>query len=126
MKITRGYRVEAAHFLTGVPPEHKCSRMHGHHYHIKVTVDGPIDPVTGMVIDYWDIDKVVWPVLERLDHQCINDAIDNPTGELIAVWLGGQISELPGLTQVEVFETPDCSAIWEAPSVAGRHPSRAA
>ncbi len=37
---------------------------HGHNYMLEVTVKGPIDPVTGMVINIVDIKEAVLAVLE--------------------------------------------------------------
>lgn len=43
---------DSAHFLPNVPEGHKCARMHGHTYRIKIAVSGPVDPVSGVVWDF--------------------------------------------------------------------------
>ena len=113
MRISRAYTLESSHQLTGVPPEHKCSRVHGHQYRIVLSVEGSIDPVTGMVIDFWDLDRAFAPIHEVLDHHHINDTVANPTAENIALWIGAHLN-VPGLTTVTVYETPDCWAEWVA------------
>lgn len=107
-ELTRRYRVEAAHRLPNVPPEHKCSRMHGHGFRVRVTVRGPVGERTGWVMDYADLDRAVRPVVESLDHRCLNDlpGLENPTSEHVARWLWDRLRPaLPGLVEVEVAET---------------------
>ena len=67
MELTKTYRFEASHIL----PKHpgKCSRLHGHSWILHVSVEGPINPETGFVMDFGDISKVVEPLVERLDHR---------------------------------------------------------
>lgn len=106
--ITRRYTFEAAHFLPKVREGHKCARMHGHNYEIDVTVAGEIAP-DGFIIDFWDLDKIVGPVIERIDHRTLNDifGLENPTAENIAAWF---LAEVPLASAVRVYETKDCWA----------------
>lgn len=66
MKLTKTFRFEASHRL----PFHqgKCARLHGHSWALDVTVEGPVDPSTGMVLDFYEITKVIGPIIEELDH----------------------------------------------------------
>jgi len=108
--LTRDYAFEAAHFLPRVAEGHKCRRMHGHSYKIRVTLVGAIDAETGWLVDFADVDRVVEPVLGELDHQVLNEVpgLDNPTSELLAVWLWHRVAaRLPALAEVEVGETAD-------------------
>ncbi len=53
----------------------KCANPHGHghNYMVEVLVGGPVDPVTGMVIDLVELDGVVdREVLEPFDHTNLN------------------------------------------------------
>ena len=71
---------EAAHRL----PQHpgKCKELHGHSYHLVVTVARRVARDTGMAIDFADLKQIVRrEVVDRLDHTYINDKIDNPTAE---------------------------------------------
>jgi 6-pyruvoyltetrahydropterin/6-carboxytetrahydropterin synthase len=46
---------------------------HGHNYVLEVTVRGPVDPVTGMVMDLGELKRVVGDlVLARFDHADLN------------------------------------------------------
>ena len=62
-------RFSAAHFLT--LPGHVCERLHGHNYRVAVTVEGPVDPATGFVIDFAVLKRVVQAVIEPLDHRVL-------------------------------------------------------
>lgn len=109
VRITQGFTFEAAHFLPHVPPTHRCRRMHGHSYKVELTLEGPVDPATGFVADFFDIEAAFAPLLARLDHYCLNEVegLENPTAENIAVWIWERAKPaLPQLAAVRVFETP--------------------
>lgn len=101
---------DAAHWLPNVPDGHKCKRMHGHTYRVRLEVNGPVAPDTGWVTDYADI-KAHWlQVKGRLDHVCLNDVMLNPTCELLAEYIGKTLK----LSRVELRETEHCGCVWEA------------
>ena len=107
--LTRSYRFEAAHRLPHVPPGHKCARLHGHGFVLEVTVEGPVGQRSGWVVDFAEIDGVVRPVVESLDHRNLNDieGLSNPTSELLAAWIWKRIRRgLKGLLEVAVSESP--------------------
>lgn len=73
MRLERIYHAEVAHQLSaGVPEGHPCRRLHGHRYIITVTIIGDVDPRTGMLLEYADIDRRVDEVLDLVDHRFIN------------------------------------------------------
>jgi 6-pyruvoyltetrahydropterin/6-carboxytetrahydropterin synthase len=45
---------------------------HGHNYLLEVTVSGPIDPKTGMVVNLFDLKRLLLDVLEEFDHKNLN------------------------------------------------------
>lgn len=113
--ITRRYHFEAAHFLPGVPEGHKCKRMHGHNYELEITISGTENPVTGFIIDFWDLDKIIQPIIDVVDHRLLNDiaGLHNPTAEFIAKWFVDEISfplNENYLANVRIYETKDCWA----------------
>ncbi len=70
----------------------KCSNpnYHGHNYVLETWVEGPIDPVTGFVIDLKLLKNLIrTEVTDKFDHRNLNLDIDefkdlNPTAENIA------------------------------------------
>ncbi|MDY8109838.1 6-carboxytetrahydropterin synthase QueD [Fulvimarina sp. 2208YS6-2-32] len=116
MKITQAFTFEAAHRLPKVPETHRCFRMHGHSYRVELCLEGDVDPETGFVVDFFDVEAGFGPLLEQLDHHCLNEVegLHNPTAENIAVWIWRRASlALPQLRSVKVFETPHCWAEYE-------------
>jgi 6-pyruvoyltetrahydropterin/6-carboxytetrahydropterin synthase len=111
--ITQAFTFEAAHHLPHVPETHRCRRLHGHSYRVELQLAGELDPKTGFVADFFDVEKAFQPLLERLDHHLLNEieGLENPTAELIAVWIFERVKPvLPQLDSVRVFETPMCWA----------------
>jgi 6-pyruvoyltetrahydropterin/6-carboxytetrahydropterin synthase len=116
MIIYKKFIFDAAHFLPGVPDGHKCKNMHGHTYGLTLFAEGPVKQPEGWVVDFADLKATVKPVLDRLDHHCLNDipGLDNPTSEILAIWLWSQLKPLiPGLKRIELNETPTSGAIFE-------------
>lgn len=85
---------------------------HGHNYRLDVTVRGPVDPETGMVIDLAELKRVVGEtVVERFDHADLNaDPLFRgrvPTTENIAIAIWELLEPKLGverLVQVRVWE----------------------
>jgi 6-pyruvoyltetrahydropterin/6-carboxytetrahydropterin synthase len=88
MKISRFYTLQAAHRLPRVPEGHKCGRLHGHTYRVKVTLEGELDSDDGWFADFADIDAVYQTLVHaRIDHTYLNDTIENPTTENMCLWM---------------------------------------
>jgi 6-pyruvoyl-tetrahydropterin synthase len=74
MRLERTYHAEVAHqLLAGVPDGHPCRRLHGHRYIITITLIGDVDPSTGMLMEYADIDRRISEVLGLVDHRFLNE-----------------------------------------------------
>lgn len=75
IRVTKEFRFEAAHALTGY--DGVCKNIHGHSYELSVTLTGnPIhhkdSPKNGMVIDFNDIKKIVKKdIIDHFDHALI-------------------------------------------------------
>ncbi len=65
MKIAKEFRWEMGHRL----PEHfgLCKNIHGHSYKMIVEFEGDLNE-QGMVVDYYDVEKIIDPIIEKLDH----------------------------------------------------------
>lgn len=115
MELFKEFSFDAAHFLPNVPPGHKCARMHGHTYTVRITLSGPLDAHLGWVMDFGII-KSFWKPLEaQLDHHLLNDipGLENPTAENIAIWIWNHlIDDLPQLSSIELRETPSSGVIY--------------
>jgi 6-pyruvoyltetrahydropterin/6-carboxytetrahydropterin synthase len=86
---------------------------HGHNYTLDVTVRGPIDPETGMVIDLGELKAVVGElIIERFDHADLNadPAFRGrvPTTENLAIVVWDLVAPKLGerLWQIRVWEDP--------------------
>ena len=112
MRVKRVFDFEAAHELPNHPG--KCRNLHGHSYRLVVTVDRPVAPGTGMAIDFSDLKAIVRrEVIDRLDHAHVNTLIDNPTAEVMAAWIWQKLLDpLPGLVEVELWETRSCAVVY--------------
>jgi 6-pyruvoyltetrahydropterin/6-carboxytetrahydropterin synthase len=108
MEIFKEFTFEAAHRLPNVPPGHKCHRLHGHSFSVRVYVTGPVDERLGWVVDFADLKAAFAPLHAELDHNYLNDVpgLENPTSEVLAVWIWDRlVAGLPGLSRVRVRET---------------------
>ncbi len=106
----------AAHRLPRHPG--RCFRMHGHTYRLQVLVSGDPDGGTGMVVDFFDIEEAVRPVVDSVRDTCLNERLENPTAEAIVAWLWLQIRpELPQLTELRLFETEACHVAYRGEPV---------
>lgn len=110
--MRRRFDFEAAHELPNHPG--KCRQLHGHSYRLVVSVDRPVEPNSGMAIDFSDLKQVVRAeVVDRLDHRYLNDLIENPTAEVLARWIWERLSvPLDGLCEIELHETRNCSVVY--------------
>jgi len=110
MELYKDFRFEAAHLLPEVPQGHKCARLHGHSFKVRITISGEMNPKTGWILDFDDIRQAFEPLLEQLDHHYLNEipGLENPTSEHLVQWIWQRLkSALPELTEVEISETCD-------------------
>ena len=115
VELKRAYRFEAAHFLPRVPSGHKCARMHGHSYQVELALRGPVDPATGWLIDFADIDDAWSRLHGRLDHRTLNEVagLENSTCENLAAYIWREIRPaIPQLSAVTVWETLDACCVY--------------
>ena len=106
MDIFKEFTFEAAHRLPNVPEGHKCARLHGHSYLVRITVSGEVKAESGWVMDFADISAAFEPIYRQLDHYYLNEieGLENPTSENIARWIWQHL-ELPGLFEIQIRET---------------------
>lgn len=107
--ICREYEFDAAHRLDWHPGA--CRRLHGHTYRLEVEAAGPLDE-RGVVMDFAELDAHVRAeVLDVLDHQFLNEIIDNPTAERIVTWIWQRLApKCSQVSELRLWETRRSSA----------------
>jgi len=65
MKIAKEFKWEMGHRLTF--HQGKCKNLHGHSYRCMIELSGKPDK-NGMLLDYYDLKKIIDPIIEKLDH----------------------------------------------------------
>lgn len=102
------------------------AREHGHNYMLEVTVIGPVDAKTGMVVNLYDLKRVLKELLEEFDHKHLNQDTPYfkqglPTTEHIAGVLWGLLSrrrEIGRLDRVRLYDDEDGCVDVTAPDMA--------
>ena len=115
MEIWKDFTFEAAHLLPNVPDGHKCKRLHGHSYRVRVRVEAELDPTFGWVVDFAELAEAFEPLRLRLDHYYLNEieGLENPTSEVLARWIWARLQPaLPILSAVEVNETCTSGCVY--------------
>lgn len=128
VSVTKKVRFSAAHFfqLPGLTPEENRARFgpnsntngHGHNYELLVSVVGPCDPQTGMVMNLKDLKTILEEeVITPLDFNNLNRDIDYfkdklPTLENLSLMLWPVLSNrirAVGLTleKIQIHEADD-------------------
>jgi 6-pyruvoyltetrahydropterin/6-carboxytetrahydropterin synthase len=110
----------AGHYLRNY--KGKCENPHGHNYKVRVTLAGrELDPA-GLLLDFKDLRDVMKHVIDRLDHQMINDlepfTTVNPSAENLAKYFfdetNGRLRQRTEgrvhVKDVTVFETDSTTA----------------
>ena len=118
LDLVTSFTFEAAHRLPHAPEHSKCRRLHGHSWKVEVHVAGAVVNETGWVMDYDDIKTACEPVYDALDHRHLNDidGLENPTSEMIAVWIWERLAaEIPPLTRIVVHETCTARCAYSGP-----------
>ena len=135
MHVASRFTFAAAHRILGHAG--KCAYLHGHTYHLEVTVTAPRLDALGMVIDFDDLKALVRKAaLDRWDHATLLSEQDplvsaisavqaeapekvvrfanNPTAEVLTREAWQAITQaLPpnlSLVRIKIEETPTCSS----------------
>ncbi|HEX9564275.1 MAG TPA: 6-carboxytetrahydropterin synthase QueD [Gemmatimonadaceae bacterium] len=118
MELFADFTLESAHRLPNVPEDHKCARLHGHSFRVRISVSGPVNPELGWLVDFADIKRAFGPIRDQLDHRYLNeiDGLENPTSEMLALWIWDRLhSALSGLSAVEIRETCTTGCVYRGP-----------
>ncbi|MCX8011467.1 MAG: 6-carboxytetrahydropterin synthase [Ignavibacteria bacterium] len=97
MKISKQFTWEMGHrlqFHNGL-----CKNLHGHSYKMIVTLEGEVNQ-NGILVDFYDVFKLVSPIIQELDHSFICDKSDKELIDSLQK-LGSKISVIDTTTTVE-------------------------
>ena len=88
-ELTKSFRFEAAHSLTGTSLGAAGDEIHGHSFRAEVVVRGTPDALTGMVVDLGVLERALEDVRKLLDHKMLNRVagLERPTLEPGAIHL---------------------------------------
>ncbi|WP_372005899.1 6-carboxytetrahydropterin synthase QueD [Shewanella sp. 10N.286.51.B8] len=115
MEIYKEFQFEAAHKLPNVPKGHKCARLHGHSFWVRIYVEGEVSEASGWIMDFSVIKDAFMPLYEQLDHNYLNDikGLENPTSENISIWIWNHLKPLlPELSKIEIKETCTSGCVY--------------
>ncbi len=100
----------------------KCENVHGHNYRVQVALRGPRLDETGLLVDFAAVKRWTQAVVDRLDHQFLNDLapfdVLNPSAENLAKFFYDEISKSLGqdspvtISEVRIWETDTSSASY--------------
>lgn len=112
MVVEKEVRFESAHRLPYY--DGPCKNLHGHSYRLIIAVEGEVNATSGIIVDFYEVQRTVQrEVLDQFDHKYLNDFMENPTAENIALSIWGRLSRaLPGLKEIRLFETQDSCIIF--------------
>ena len=82
-ELTQRFYFEAAHTLERQYDAEPSRRIHGHTYHAAVTVSGPRNQETGMIVDLALLRRAIEDVRQKLDHRLLDEVAElgSPTIE---------------------------------------------
>jgi 6-pyruvoyltetrahydropterin/6-carboxytetrahydropterin synthase len=118
--VERGF--SSGHFLRNY--KGKCENPHGHNYKVRITLRGETLDVAGLLLDFKDLKQVMLPVIDRLDHQMLNDLEPfteiNPSAENLARYFfdetNKQLAEMTGnrvrVKDCTIYETDTTTATY--------------
>ena len=113
-ELTVEREFSSGHFLRNY--HGRCENPHGHNYKVCITLAGTELDQAGLLLDFKLLKQVMRPVIDRIDHQMLNElepfTIVNPSAENIARYFYDQTNQqLSEMTQGRV-RVKDCT-IWE-------------
>lgn len=110
LTVTKIFEFAYAHRLPSYAG--KCVHPHGHTGRLEVEVAGLADstPYPGIVVDFHDLKAMLAPILEEVDHRCLDDLINAPA---YAQWALAHLPRVRREDGHEVFAaTAENMVLW--------------
>lgn len=120
LTVERGF--SSGHYLRNY--KGKCENPHGHNYKVRITLCGRELDQAGLLLDFRDLKQVMRPVIDRIDHQMLNElepfTTMNPSAENLARYFyeetSRQLSEMTGgrvrVKDCTIYETDTTTATY--------------
>src|SRR5262249_7075427 len=121
-EVTVEAPLHAGHYLRNY--KGKFENPHGHNYRVRITLAGKELDKAGLLLDFKDLREVMKHVIDRLDHQMINDLEPfttlNPSAENLAKYFydesNGRLEHVTNgrvrIKNVTIFETDTTTATY--------------
>jgi len=106
-ELVHTVRFESARRLPRAPEGHPCRNVYGLAFYLDIHVEGRLDPESGWVFDFAEIERAMKPLYDQVDHHYLNDieGLENPTSEVLVTWIWDRLAPaLPGLVQLVLRE----------------------
>lgn len=105
-ELSQQFFFEAAHTLDREIDAISSKRIHGHTYHAEVSVQGPRNPHTGMVVDIALLRREIERIRSMLDHAFLDEVegVDKPTLENLSAFIANHFANFePPISSVRVW-----------------------
>jgi 6-pyruvoyltetrahydropterin/6-carboxytetrahydropterin synthase len=105
-ELSQQFFFEAAHTLDREIDALSSKRIHGHTYYAEVSVRGPRNPETGMLVDLGLLRREIERVRSVLDHAFLDhvDGLGKPTLENLSEFIAGHFANFdPPISGVRVW-----------------------
>jgi 6-pyruvoyltetrahydropterin/6-carboxytetrahydropterin synthase len=104
-ELTKSFRFEAAHALSGTTLGNASEEIHGHSFRAEVTLRGTPDPATGMVLDLGLLQRSMAEVQKMLDHKLLNrvEELGPPTLENLSRFVWERVQHAGPITRVSIY-----------------------
>lgn len=110
MLICREFSFDAAHHLTAY--KGKCEHVHGHTYRLRVCIDEKVKK-DGLAFDFVELKRIVNErIIDKLDHTDLNLLFEQPSCELMAVWIWDTLKPDLNLYEIRLWESPGSFVIY--------------
>lgn len=112
MIIGKHFTFDSSHILPSDSIYGKCSNLHGHTYKLTVEISGEMNYLEGWICNFSEVKKIVQEkIIEKLDHNHLNNIISLPTAENLILWIAGELKRALSdkdykLKSLILYETP--------------------